>query len=102
MQNNFQSLLRLSANFRALIAIAVICLGLLPLPGYANDEADLLAAREAFRTGKTQLLPGYAERLKGSILLPYVQYWALSARLKDASADEIRDFMSRNTDSVLS
>ncbi|MES2366824.1 MAG: transglycosylase SLT domain-containing protein [Pseudomonadota bacterium] len=87
---------------RASIAVLVICLGLLPLTGYANDDADFLAAREAFRTGKTQLLPGYAERLKGSILLPYVQYWELSSRLKDASAYEIRDFMARNTDSVLS
>ncbi|MHB1333546.1 MAG: transglycosylase SLT domain-containing protein [Sulfuriferula sp.] len=87
---------------RASIAVFVICLGLLPLSGYANDDADFLAAREAFRTGKTQLLPGYAERLKGSILLPYVQYWELSSRLKDASPYEIRDFMARNTDSVLS
>ncbi|MES2406965.1 MAG: transglycosylase SLT domain-containing protein [Pseudomonadota bacterium] len=87
---------------RASIAVLVICLSLLPLTGYANDDADFLAAREAFRTGKTQLLPGYAERLKGSILLPYVQYWELSSRLKDASAYEIRDFMARNTDSVLS
>ncbi len=102
MQNSVQYLLRLSAGLRALLAVTVICLGLLPLPGYANDNADFLAAREAFRTGKIQLLPEYAERLKGSILLPYVQYWALSARLKDASADEIRDFIARNTDSVLS
>lgn len=87
---------------RASIAVFVICLGLLPLSGHANDDADFLAAREAFRTGKTQLLPGYAERLKGSILLPYVQYWELSSRLKDASPYEIRDFMARNTDSVLS
>ncbi|MHB1246944.1 MAG: lytic transglycosylase domain-containing protein [Sulfuriferula sp.] len=87
---------------RASIAVFVICLGLLPLSGYANDDADFLAAREAFRTGKTQLLPGYAERLKGSILLPYVQYWELSSRLKDASPYEIRDFIARNTDSVLS
>ncbi|MHB1174244.1 MAG: transglycosylase SLT domain-containing protein [Sulfuriferula sp.] len=87
---------------RTAIAVFVICLGLLPLSGYANDDADFLAAREAFRTGKTQLLPGYVERLKGSILLPYVQYWELSSRLKDASPYEIRDFMARNTDSVLS
>lgn len=102
MKNFFRYLLRLSRKLRASIAVLVICLGLLPLTGYANDDADFLAAREAFRTGKTQLLPGYAERLKGSILLPYVQYWELSSRLKDASAYEIRDFMARNTDSVLS
>jgi len=102
VKNFFRYLLRLSRKLRASIAVLVICLGLLPLTGYANDDADFLAAREAFRTGKTQLLPGYAERLKGSILLPYVQYWELSSRLKDASAYEIRDFMARNTDSVLS
>lgn len=102
MKNFFRYLLRLSRKLRASIAVLVICLSLLPLTGYANDDADFLAAREAFRTGKTQLLPGYAERLKGSILLPYVQYWELSSRLKDASAYEIRDFMARNTDSVLS
>ena len=102
MKNFFRYLLRLSRKLRASIAVLVICLSLLPLTGYANDDADFLAAREAFRTGKTQLLPGYAERLKGSILLPYVQYWELSSRLKDASPYEIRDFMARNTDSVLS
>jgi soluble lytic murein transglycosylase len=69
---------------------------------YADEDSDFLAAREAFRSGNSGQLAVYAERLKTSVLLPYVQYWALSARLKDASADEIRDFIARNTDSVLS
>ncbi|HAN56643.1 MAG TPA: transglycosylase [Betaproteobacteria bacterium] len=69
---------------------------------YADEDSDFLAAREAFRSGNSAQLALYAERLKTSVLLPYVQYWALSARLKDASADEIRDFIARNTDSVLS
>ncbi|MEO6147210.1 MAG: transglycosylase SLT domain-containing protein [Sulfuriferula sp.] len=102
MKNLFRYLLYLGTKLRASIVVFVICLSFLPLSGHANDDADFLAAREAYRTGKTQLLPGYAERLKGSILLPYIQYWELSSRLKDASPYEIRDFMARNTDSVLS
>lgn len=71
-------------------------------PGRADDNADFIAARNAFRTGKIHLLPLYAARLQDSVLLPYIQYWQLSSRLKDASATEIRDFMARNTDSALS
>jgi soluble lytic murein transglycosylase len=79
-----------------LLALAV------PGAASADESSDFLDAREAFRSGNSAQLATYAERLKTSVLLPYVQYWALSARLKDASTDEIRDFIGRNTDSALS
>lgn len=68
----------------------------------ADEDSDYLAARNAYRMGHIQQLPLYAARLQNSVLLPYVQYWQLSSRLKDASASEIRDFIARNTDSILS
>lgn len=73
-----------------------------PLVAQADEDADYLAARNAFRTGKIYLLPIYADRLQDSVLLPYIQYWQLIARLKTASASEIRGFIARNTDSILS
>lgn len=81
----------------------VACL-LLMLCGlaHADQNSDFIAAREAYRTGQVQLLPGYAQRLQNSVLLPYVQYWLLSSRLSVASPDEIRDYIAHNGDTPLS
>jgi soluble lytic murein transglycosylase len=93
---------RRGINLRAVVGLVLMLA--LGLPGVtrADESSDFLAAREAYRSGDIAQLSVYAERLKTSVLLPYVQYWALSKRLKDASADEIRDFIGRNTDSALS
>ena len=69
---------------------------------HADDSSDFVAARDAFRSGQIQRLPEYAQRLHDSVLLPYVQYWQLSSQLKTASADDIRYFIDRNSDSPLS
>lgn len=88
---------------RTLLLLAVLLAAWLAAPlAVADDNADFLAAREAYRNGRIQLLPQYAQRLKDSVLLPYIQYWELSSRLQDASAEEIRAFIARNTDSPLS
>ncbi len=93
---------RRGINLHAVVGLVLMLA--LGLPGVtrADESSDFLAAREAYRSGDIAQLSVYAERLKTSVLLPYVQYWALSKRLKDASADEIRDFIGRNTDSALS
>ena len=58
----------------------------------ANVDDDFLAAREAYRGGQAAKLDGYAKRLKGHLLEPYVAYWQLSPRLEQASAEEMRFF----------
>ena len=93
---------RLGFNWPGVVGLVMLLALGMSGAAHADESSDFLAAREAFRSGNNAQLAAYAERLKTSVLLPYVQYWALSARLKDASADEIRDFIGRNTDSVLS
>ncbi len=65
----------------------------------ANVDDDFLAAREAYRTGQAARLEGYARRLKGHVLEPYVAYWQLNLRFEQASPEEVRSFLSgyRNT-----
>lgn len=70
--------------------------------GGASPDEDFLAAREAFRAGEARKLDFYAERLKGHVLAPYVEYWRLKMRLDAAGADEIRGFISARADSPLS
>lgn len=80
----------------------LVCLLAVNVFAHADDNRDFVAAREAFRAGKTQQLPDYAKRLQNSVLLPYVQYWQLSSQLKTATPDEIRYFIARNNDTPLS
>ncbi|NOT16957.1 MAG: transglycosylase SLT domain-containing protein [Sulfuriferula sp.] len=82
--------------------LLIIYLLSLSLYTHADDSADYLAARDAFRNGQLQKLPDYAEQLKASPLLPYIQYWQLTSRLKTATTDEIRYFIARNSDTPLS
>ena len=74
----------------------------LSILSHADDNKDYLAARDAFRSGQLQKLPDYAERLKDSPLLPYIRYWQLTSQLKTASAEDIRYFIARNSDTPLS
>ena len=67
----------------------------------ANQEADFLAAREAFRSGNISRFDTMAARLQGHVLEPFVAYMQLMLRLKDASPDEIKGFIQRNGDSFL-
>ncbi len=65
----------------------------------ANVDDDFLAAREAYRTGQATKLEGYAKRLKGHVLEPYVAYWQLNLRFDQLTPREVRSFLStyRNT-----
>ncbi|MBI2296167.1 MAG: lytic transglycosylase domain-containing protein [Betaproteobacteria bacterium] len=68
----------------------------------ASQDDDFLAAREAFRVGGASKLEGYAKRLNGHLLEPYLTYWQLSLRLERAAADEVRAFLVAHRDSPLS
>lgn len=68
----------------------------------ANPDAEFLAARDAFRTQNPARLEAAAKRLQGHVLAPYIAYWRLSMRLKEASPDEIRAFIAAHRDSPLS
>jgi soluble lytic murein transglycosylase len=64
-------------------------------------EDDFLAARDAFRTGDARKLDTFARRLGNYVLEPYVAYWQLRLRLEDASAAEVRRFLTTYADTPL-
>jgi peptidoglycan lytic transglycosylase len=68
-------------------------------PGYAvkldPQDAALLAARDAFEANHRTKLATLAPKLKYHLLEPYVEYWQLFFRLPGASAEDVRDFLSR-------
>lgn len=67
----------------------------------ANPDADFIAAKEAYRVGNHTKLDAAATRLQSYLLYPYVAYWQLSSRLKDASFSEIHEFMDTYADSAV-
>jgi soluble lytic murein transglycosylase len=78
----------------------VVLIILLFLPGVslANQEEDFLAAREAFRKGDEYQLERMAERLKNTILEPYVTYYRLRMHWDEKDSTEIKQFLSRAED----
>ena len=56
-------------------------------------DAALLIAYDAFNAGDPMKLARVAPLLKGNVLEPYVDYWALSLRLEDAGNAEVRAFL---------
>jgi soluble lytic murein transglycosylase len=78
--------------------VLLIILLLLPGVSFSNQDDDFLAAREAFRKGDEYQLERMAERLKNTILEPYVTYYRLRMHWDDKDTSEIKQFMSRTED----
>ena len=64
------------------------------LASRAADNA-FTAAREAFRTGRADLLDKHAARLSGHVLEPYADYWRLRMRLENADTAAVDAFLKR-------
>ena len=64
-------------------------------------DDEFLAAREAYRAGSATKLDAQARRFRGHLLEPYLAYWQLSLRLEQASAEDVRGFMTAYRDSPL-
>jgi soluble lytic murein transglycosylase len=58
-------------------------------------------ARDAYQSRNKAKLAQAADKLKGHPLELYAEYWSLRLRLDGASDDEVRDFLSRNGDTVV-
>lgn len=69
------------------------------LAGSADDE--FLSARDAFRKGDAARLNVAAKHLDHYVLAPYLNYYQLLMRLKEASAAEVRGFIATNSDTYL-
>src|SRR5437899_3449047 len=89
----------LSARFvaccAALFALVAFAVGAQP------DDADFVAARDAYRAGDAMRLERIALRLKGHLLEPYVGYWRIRIKLDDADPERVRAFLEAYAGSPL-
>lgn len=67
----------------------------------ANGDERVLAAKDAVQRGDRAKLAKQLEAVRGHELEPYVEYWLLRLRLEEAGADELRDFLARQSGSYL-
>lgn len=67
-----------------------------------QQRSDFLAARKALEAGDTRTYQRLADQLRDYLLFPYLRYDDLRARIADAPEKEIRDFLDRYSDSVVS
>lgn len=79
----------------------VLALLLLPALAIADQDADFLAARDAYRVGDAAKLDHFAARLKHSTLEPYLAYYQLRMRLETSSDATVRAFLDRSGDTPL-
>ena len=63
--------------------------------GAPDAERALMDMRQAFQAGNTERLTALLPRVQGHPLEPLAAYWALRARLPQASTEEIRAFLQR-------
>jgi soluble lytic murein transglycosylase len=66
------------------------------MPALAQpNDADFVAARDAFRAGDAARLERVAPRLKGHLLEQYIAYWQIRLKLDDADPERVRAFLAR-------
>ncbi|GAB4215410.1 MAG: lytic transglycosylase domain-containing protein [Rhodoferax sp.] len=64
-------------------------------PALTAQEQAIVEMAAAFKSGQSSRLPALLTQARGHILEPWAAYWALRARLEDASADEVAAFFER-------
>lgn len=84
-------MLPLSRRAPALVLAVLSC-----LPGWlAAADADWVRARDAFRSGRDDVLQQATLAMDDSVLAIYGEFWQLWRRLKEAPADDVRAFLKR-------
>lgn len=68
---------------------------LAPAAASAADDSVILDMHQAFRRGDKERLAALLPQAAGHVLEPWAAYWALKARLEDATEPEVQDFLSR-------
>ncbi|OGS91236.1 MAG: transglycosylase [Gallionellales bacterium GWA2_60_18] len=83
--------------------LLLIALPAQAVPGAAlpANDADFLAARDAFRAGDAAKLERLAPRLRKSPLEAYVSYYRLRLALERATPARVREFLARPEDTPL-
>jgi soluble lytic murein transglycosylase len=73
----------------------ILLLLLIPVIAVADQEEDFQAAREAYRVGDAARLDALAEKLKNTVLEPYVTAYQLRLRMFTRNPVGIKEFISR-------
>lgn len=68
---------------------------------WADQDADFLAARDAFKAGNANKLDNFAARLKKSPLEVYTSYYQLRLKLDTAAPGTIKAFLDRPEDTPM-
>lgn len=79
----------------------LLFLSLMAAPALADQDADFLAARDAFRVGNATKLDSYARRLKSTPLEVYVAYYQLRLHLETAEPGQIKAYLARPEDTPM-
>ncbi|MGC2166569.1 MAG: transglycosylase SLT domain-containing protein [Gallionella sp.] len=80
----------------------ILCLLLLTaFPALADQDADFVAAHDAYRAGDAATLRRFGSRLEGTPLAAYVTYFRLSVDLENATEADIMEFLSLPEDTPL-
>ncbi|HSD59345.1 MAG TPA: transglycosylase SLT domain-containing protein, partial [Burkholderiales bacterium] len=82
-------------------SVAALLLALAAAAAPAAQDDDFIAAQEAFRAGDAARLARHAQRLKGYVLEPYVEYYQLRLRLEDADPATVRAFLDRHSRTLI-
>ncbi|MDM0038321.1 transglycosylase SLT domain-containing protein [Variovorax sp. J22G21] len=90
----FRSIL---APRRSLLSILVLAVATMLQPACAQNRNDdvLLQMKQAFQRGDKARLTALLPQARGHALEPWAAYWELKARLQEASAQEVQDFLGR-------
>ena len=84
----------LSTLIAALPCSTVIAQNAMPSMNAAGDSL-ILEMNQAFRRGDRRRLAQLLPQARGHALEAWAAYWELKARLGDASADEVKDFLTK-------
>lgn len=81
---------------------SLLCLCIaLPITALADLNQDFLTARQAYAQGDAAVMENYAQKLQGSPLEPYADYWRLSMNLGNGDAAPVLAFLDRYRGSLL-
>ena len=89
----------------AVCAIFAVILAALPFTVFtaasASQDKALVAARDAFLAGDRVKLARHAAKIRGHALDMYVNFWRLRLRLEETNPEELRDFLAKNTGTLV-
>ena len=88
-------------EFAAVRAALMLVIGFGVSAQAQPTDADLVAARDAYRAGDAARLDRIAPRLKGHLLEQYVSYWQIRLKLDDADPERVKAFLTRNAGTPL-